>query len=108
MLFAGGSGVTITESGVISINKHLIVDETSTLGGQVEIGGGYGHSGTTITADGCISVDNTSTLDGSVFFGGGYNSGQSAKFLSCPGPLSRLMLCHEWFSLPLASSVVWL
>lgn len=55
VLVGGASGVTISDIGAISANNVLTVDGVSTLLSQVDIGGGYGSAGVTITDGGAQS-----------------------------------------------------
>ena len=85
----GGSGTTITSAGNIQTNgfiystsyiqttNNLTVGGTSTLTGEVQIGGGHGSTGVTITTtgninmDGNISCNELKTTSGSILSGSG-------------------------------------
>ena len=45
-----------------------------TISGQTTIGGGYGSTGVTLSADGDLSMDGNAVVDGSITLGGGYGS----------------------------------
>ena len=58
----GSTGTTITSAGNIQTNGLLLVGGTSTLTGQVDVGGGYsGGSGLTISTSGEITTTNNIT-----------------------------------------------
>jgi len=96
-------GCTITNAGVVSANGAgyfdgnlrtegtLTADGASTLTGEVQVGGGYGSTGVTIStagniqANGTLTIDGASTLTGEVQVGGGY--GSTGATLSTAGNL---------------------
>merc|ERR1740138_1222500 len=88
--YGGGSGVTITDAGGVSMNENLLVGGLTTLIGNlnarsgIDIGTGYGslpnQTGATITAAGELSMDLNLVI------GGGY--GKTGSTLTSYGGIS--------------------
>ena len=57
-----------------------------TISGQTTIGGGYGSTGVTLSADGDLSMDGNAVVDGSITLGGGY--GSTGVTISAAGAIS--------------------
>jgi len=66
----GGSGMTVTDLGVMSMNGALLVAGTTTLIGQSKhsagliTGDGFGNTGMTLTNQGALSMEDALTVSG--------------------------------------------
>ena len=71
----GGSGVTITAAGALSINNNLLVDGTSQLTGNVTTSGDLFVNGDDINSDGDLTI---SAAGGNILTGNALNVGGAA------------------------------
>lgn len=99
----GSTGVTLYDTGNVSMNGNLVVDGTTTLSGgftsagtlagsALTAGGGYGSTGSTFDSsgngqlNGALTVDGATTLGTTTTVGGGY--GSTGSTFSSAGDIS--------------------
>lgn len=77
----------VGSTGEIKDESSLTFDgSTLAVNGAVEVGGGYGSSGATVSAVGALSINDSLVVDGTASFAGGY--GSTGVTISSIGALS--------------------